>query len=144
MTALYGPIWQVVASIPAGRVCSYGGVATLAGMPGNARLVGRILSQLPTGSNLPWHRVINAGGRISFTPQSETWLEQRRRLEAEGVEFSASDRVSWKRFGWPDESAQSTPVAAPVRSRSPRSPHGATQNSKTIPGTAKKKQNQKK
>lgn len=144
MTALYGPIWQVVASIPAGRVCSYGGVATLAGMPGNARLVGRILSQLPIDSNLPWHRVINAGGRISFTPQSEAWLQQRQRLEAEGVEFSGSDRVSWKRFGWPDEAAQSTPVAAPVRSRSGSPDHGATHSSKSIPGMARKKQNQKK
>ncbi len=102
MTALYGPVWQVVASIPPGRVCSYGGVAALAGLPGRARLVGRILSQLPTDSTLPWHRVINAGGHISFAPQSEAWREQRRRLQAEGIEFSAGGRVSWKRFGWPD------------------------------------------
>ncbi len=103
MTALYGPVWQVVASIPPGRVCSYGGVATLAGLPGRARLVGRILSQLPTDSTLPWHRVINAGGGLSFTPGSQAWLEQKRRLEAEGVVFSGSDRISWKRFGWPDQ-----------------------------------------
>jgi methylated-DNA-protein-cysteine methyltransferase-like protein len=140
MTAQYGPVWQVVASIPPGRVCSYGGVAALAGLPGNARLVGRILSQLPLDSALPWHRVINAGGRISFTPESEAWREQRRRLEAEGVEFSASDRVSWKRFGWPDQAAGSDCATSGVG----RADQGAAHNSKSMPGMARKKQNQKK
>ena len=58
-------IWQVVALIPPGRVATYGDVARQAGMPGAARRVGRALGALPAGTRLPWHRLINARGRIS-------------------------------------------------------------------------------
>ncbi len=80
-------IWQVVAAIPRGRVATYGQVATLAGMPRHARLVGRTLSNLPAGSRLPWHRVVNAGLRISERGDDRAMAEQRRRLEREGVDF---------------------------------------------------------
>lgn len=93
-------IWQVVHSVPAGRVTSYGRVAELAGLPRAARLVGRTLSQLPPGSALPWHRVVNSSGRISFPPGSPSHREQRERLLAEGVEFRG-ERIDWRRFGWP-------------------------------------------
>ena len=59
-------VWQVIALIPKGRVATYGQVAELAGFPGGARRVGRILSQLPSGSRIPWHRVVNASGGISL------------------------------------------------------------------------------
>lgn len=71
--------------IPRGRVASYGQIAALAGMPRHARLVGRTLRELPKGSKLPWHRVVNATLRISMRPGGTS--EQRRRLEAEGIEF---------------------------------------------------------
>ncbi len=77
----------MVAAIPRGRVASYGQVARLAGMPRHARLVGRTLSNLPNGSRLPWHRVVNAGLRIARRGDDRAMLEQRRRLEREGVEF---------------------------------------------------------
>jgi len=80
-------IWQVVAAIPKGSVATYGQVATLAGMPGHARLVGRTLSELPKDTKLPWHRVINASMRISLRSGSTGHNLQRSRLEAEGVEF---------------------------------------------------------
>jgi len=80
-------IWQVVAAIPRGRVATYGQVANLAGMPRHARLVGRTLSNLPNGSRLPWHRVVNASLRISARGDDRAMLEQRRRLEREGVSF---------------------------------------------------------
>ena len=57
-------IWQVVASIPLGKVASYSQVATLAGLPRGARLVGRILGALPPDSKLPWYRVIRADGVV--------------------------------------------------------------------------------
>jgi methylated-DNA-protein-cysteine methyltransferase-like protein len=78
--------------IPRGRVATYGQVATLAGMPAHARLVGRTLSRLPSGSKLPWHRVINASLRISLPKDGAGYRRQRSRLEAEGVEF-VGDRV---------------------------------------------------
>ncbi len=91
-------IWQVVAMIPKGTVATYGQVAALAGMPTHARLVGRTLSNLPKGTKLPWHRVINAGMRISLRAGSGGHLVQRERLEAEGVEFVGL-RVT-KGFRW--------------------------------------------
>jgi methylated-DNA-protein-cysteine methyltransferase-like protein len=80
-------IWQVVAAIPRGHVATYGQVARLAGMPSHARFVGRTLSRLPPRSRLPWHRVVNAARRISIRGDDRAMLEQRRRLEREGVSF---------------------------------------------------------
>ena len=80
-------IWQAVACIPSGTVDSYGGVARRAGLPRRARLVGRALKLAPAGLDLPWHRVLNASGRISFPKGTKLHALQRRRLEAEGVRF---------------------------------------------------------
>ncbi len=80
-------IWDTVSGIPRGRVASYGQVARMAGLPGRARLVGHALKQLPKGSEVPWHRVINASGRISFPPGSPAWERQYQRLLDEGVPF---------------------------------------------------------
>lgn len=92
-------VWRIVHSIPAGKVASYGEVARRAGLPRGARLVGRLLSQLPEGSTLPWHRVVNSRGCISLPPGSPGHREQRERLLAEGVAFR-NDRVDWKRHAW--------------------------------------------
>ena len=78
-------IWDAVRAIPRGRVASYGDVARMAGLPGRARLVGHALRGLPEDSDVPWHRVINASGRIAFPVGSEAWQRQRDRLLAEGV-----------------------------------------------------------
>jgi len=92
-------IWQVVHSIPRGRVTSYGRVAALAGLPRAARLVGRVLAQLPKDSKLPWHRVINASGRLTFAEGSAAWKRQHARLLDEGVIFRGS-RIDIKQCGW--------------------------------------------
>ena len=78
-------IWEVVGTIPRGKVASYGQVARMAGLPGRARLVGTALKQLPDDSQVPWHRVINAAGKISFPPTSPDWERQHQRLLDEGV-----------------------------------------------------------
>jgi methylated-DNA-protein-cysteine methyltransferase-like protein len=83
-------IWRAVAAIPPGRVDSYGGVARRAGLPGRARLVGHALKAAPRDLDLPWHRVLNASGRISFPEGSEAHALQRRKLEAEGVRFKGA------------------------------------------------------
>ncbi len=88
-------IWQIVHQIPRGRVATYGQIAALAGMPSHARLVGRTLSDLPAGSSLPWHRVINAQGRIT-NPDPK---RQRARLEAEGVTL-IKGRVELRHYRW--------------------------------------------
>ncbi|MGD8417097.1 MAG: MGMT family protein [Pseudomonadales bacterium] len=91
-------IWQVVALIPRGRVATYGQVAALAGIPRHARLVGRTLRELPAGSRLPWHRVVNASLRISVRGDPEGQSRQRQRLIREGVEF-VGDRIP-RAFRW--------------------------------------------
>ena len=93
-------IWQVIALIPKGRVATYGQVAELAGLHGGARRVGRLLSQLPNGTRIPWHRVINASGGISLPRRSDGYAQQKSRLEKEGVQFNAAGRVSLRRFRW--------------------------------------------
>jgi methylated-DNA-protein-cysteine methyltransferase related protein len=78
-------IWNVVSSIPRGQVSTYGAVARAAGLPGRARQTGFALRVAPEELNLPWHRVLGAGGRIVFPPTSRHFKEQARRLRAEGV-----------------------------------------------------------
>lgn len=92
-------IWQIVAAIPKGRVTSYGQVARIAGYPGHARYVGATLKSLPKNSTLPWYRVVNARGRISFPQGSESYKRQRDRLESEGIVF-LNDKISMRKFGW--------------------------------------------
>jgi len=90
-------IWEVVEGIPEGCVLNYGEVARLAGLPGRARLVGRALARAPRNRPLPWHRVVNAQGRISFAADSVRGQRQRRLLEAEGVVFR-DDVIDLERF----------------------------------------------
>ena len=95
----YERIWDVVRAIPRGRVATYGQVAAAAGFAKQPRFTGYALHGLPRGSRVPWHRVINAQGRLSFPPRSGPYREQKRRLEAEGVVFLGG-RVDLARFGW--------------------------------------------
>jgi methylated-DNA-protein-cysteine methyltransferase related protein len=92
-------ILAAVRRIPRGKVCTYGSVAEVAGLPRRARLVGTVLRQT-AARGLPWYRVINAGGRISFPVGSDAYARQRHKLEAEGVVF-AGGRVDLRRYGWP-------------------------------------------
>ncbi len=82
----------VIAAIPAGSVLAYGEVAARAGLPGRARLVGRILAE--DGHDLPWHRVLRADG----TPAPHLAVEQLARLRAEGV-LAEGGRVPMRRYG---------------------------------------------
>jgi methylated-DNA-protein-cysteine methyltransferase-like protein len=82
-------IWQVVCAIPRGRVSTYGAVARAAGLPRRARLAGFALRVAPGEMNLPWHRVVGAGGRIVFPKSSRERKEQSKRLRAEGVAVTA-------------------------------------------------------
>ena len=78
-------IWHVVCAIPRGQVSTYGAVARAAGLPGRARQAGFALRVAPKSLNLPWHRVVGAGGRIVFPKTSREHKEQARRLRVEGV-----------------------------------------------------------
>lgn len=88
-------VWQLVATIPSGRVATYGQIATLAGAPQQSRLVGRILSRLPTDTRLPWYRVINAQGKIS----NPNLNRQQQLLVQDGIEVT-SQRVRLRTYQW--------------------------------------------
>ena len=95
---LHQRIHEAVSRIPRGRVATYGQIARLAGLSGQARLVGYAMHALPTGSRVPWQRVINARGEISLPGSSA--VRQRELLEREGVRFDAKGRIDLDRFLW--------------------------------------------
>ena len=96
----YQRIYRVVRQIPEGFVATYGQVAELAGLPGQARQIGYALHALSDSDEVPWQRVINARGEVS--PRAAAGAEnlQRAILEQEGVLFDARGRVSLERYGW--------------------------------------------
>jgi len=97
----YERIYAAVRRIPRGKVTTYGAIARLSGLDGQARLVGYALSALPAGTTVPWHRVINAQGKLSLDRSaSGAGLTQRIRLEREGVRVDAAGRVLLARYGW--------------------------------------------
>lgn len=93
-------ILQQVATIPSGKVASYGQIARLCGLPGYARYVGTVLKNLPVDNALPWHRVINAQGRIAFPSGSDAWQRQKNCLQQEGIVVNDAGKVNLRHFGW--------------------------------------------
>ncbi|MFK8019204.1 MAG: MGMT family protein [Pseudomonadales bacterium] len=91
-------IWQVIASIPKGRVATYGQIAHLAELGNGARQVGRALGNLPGGSKLPWFRVINSQGKISL-PEGPAYDRQVDLLAREGVTL-VNGRINLKNYRW--------------------------------------------
>ena len=96
----YQRIYAVVRRIPRGRIATYGQVAELAGLGGHARQVGYALHALTAGDALPWHRVLNAQGRVSPRAEPGGDRVQRALLEREGVRFDTGGRADIARFGW--------------------------------------------
>jgi methylated-DNA-protein-cysteine methyltransferase-like protein len=96
----YAAVYRLVAQIPYGQVTTYGQIARWLGHPSAARAVGYALHALPTGSEIPWQRVINAAGRVSSRCDRHYEGLQRALLEAEGVKFDSYGNVDLQRFGW--------------------------------------------
>ena len=100
---IYALVWGIIKRIPRGRVATYGQLAALLGMPRHARQVGYALRAMPENMKIPWHRVVNAEGRISLRLKHwETGSDdlQRILLQAEGVTFDDSGRIDLKKFRW--------------------------------------------
>jgi len=91
-------IYAVVKQIPQGKVATYGQIATLAGYYRQARQVGYALHAVPS-DDIPWHRVINAQGRISLNLEMGGAV-QRKLLEDEGVVFSPAGVISLHTYQW--------------------------------------------
>lgn len=99
-------VYEATLQIPHGKVATYGQVAMLAGLPGHARLAGYALFNLPAelAAKVPWQRVVNAQGRISYSEaRYGNDHKQRELLEKEGVVFSSTGRIDLKVFGWKPE-----------------------------------------
>ena len=95
---LFKRVYAVVAAVPQGTVATYGQIAEQAGV--GPRNVGQALSALPPGSDCPWHRVINAQGRVSIRPHRHAAVRtQKRRLEKEGILFQ-DGKVDLNVFRW--------------------------------------------
>ena len=99
-TSGYQHIYRVVRRIPRGKVATYGQIASLAGIPRQARRVGYALAALPRGSDVPWQRVINARGQVSERSMPGLEAMQRAVLESEGVDFDTRGRVDLVRYQW--------------------------------------------
>ncbi|GAA0372217.1 MGMT family protein [Bacillus horti] len=90
---------SIIKLIPAGKVMSYGQIASLAGSPRGARQVVRILHSMSKKYQLPWHRVINSKGEIGLR-DSDSFERQRFLLESEGIEFLGEKVVDLEKFSY--------------------------------------------
>ncbi|WP_250858522.1 MGMT family protein [Oceanirhabdus seepicola] len=96
MTEFTKSVIEIITGIPAGKVMTYGGIATAAGNSRGARQVSRILHSMSKTHNLPWHRIINSKGEISLTGEG---LElQTKLLEEEGVQVHKGNKVDLKKY----------------------------------------------
>lgn len=96
-------ICAVIRRIPKGWVATYGQVASMAGLPGRSRLVGRVLRELDPASDIPWHRVVNAKGEVSYSlSRNGGDALQQCLLEKEGVAFDHRNRFNLERYRWLD------------------------------------------
>lgn len=91
---------QIVKQIPYGKVTTYGTVATLAGVPRGARLIGGVLRYNDKNHDLPWYRVINKDGFISIKSFDHPKQLQKALLKQEGIEVSADFMVNLDKYGW--------------------------------------------
>ena len=106
--AFNAQVWELVRQIPSGKVATYGQIAALIITPENlepkdykafgARWVGGAMAACPEG--VPWHRVINAQGKISLR-RGIGHTQQRQLLESEGVTFDERERIDLMKFRWP-------------------------------------------
>jgi len=93
-------ILATVDCVPRGAVATYGQIAREAHLPGRARMVGKVLRELPPRSKLAWHRVVRSPGVIAERGDGSEMTEQRRRLAREGVHVDARGRIDLERYGW--------------------------------------------
>ncbi|MCP9926379.1 MGMT family protein [Cyanobium sp. CH-040] len=108
-------VYAAVALVPRGRLATYGQIAELIGAYGCARQVGWALRRLALPSPVPWHRVVNAQGRISFTPSREgsDWIQRQLLLE-EGIAVDEAGRLPLRRYLWVPPDVPPSPVRPPA------------------------------
>jgi methylated-DNA-protein-cysteine methyltransferase-like protein len=108
-------VLQLIRAIPKGRVATYKQIAELAGKPQGSRGVAWILHSSSVKYELPWHRVINSQGKISFDPRSTNYREQKKRLAREGVIVESDGQLDLEKYRW-----RKKVKAAPKKTRGPK------------------------
>ncbi len=100
--SFYEKVFEITKKIPKGKVCSYGQIAVMLGSPRAARAVGYALNSLKKNGleDVPWQRVINSKGEISFKGDTIRVNLQRKLLEQEGIKFNMLGQIDFKKFGW--------------------------------------------
>lgn len=92
-------VYQALSLIPKGKITTYGDLAEFAGLGKAARFVGTTLKNLPHDSSLPWHRVVNSKGMISFPENHPCYKKQINLLENDGV-LVVAGKIDMKMFRW--------------------------------------------
>lgn len=100
MPITHKKIYDTVRRIPEGHVATYGQIAKLIGYPRHARQVGYALASLDNQHSVPWHRVVNAKGKISSRRMEGYDDYQRLLLEEENIIFNDKGYISLKQFQW--------------------------------------------
>lgn len=100
MTPFTLKVISLIKKIPRGKVATYGQIARLAGKPHSARAVGWILNSCARKYKLPWQRILNSQGKISFHPMTREFVIQKRLLENEGVIVSHSGSLNLYQYQW--------------------------------------------
>ncbi len=99
LTPFTQKVVDFIKNIPEGRVATYGQIAALAGQSRGARQVSRLLHSMSQKHKLPWHRVVNAKGKISL-PASSGYELQKALLESEGIVFSITGTLDLDKYRW--------------------------------------------
>jgi len=99
MTEFEQSLYAALASLPQGKLSTYGQLAKRCGYPNYARQVGKTLSKLPKDTKLPWYRVVNSQGKISFKPGDPKFVLQLQLLQSEGVEFKGK-KINLHKHRW--------------------------------------------
>ncbi|MES2803442.1 MAG: MGMT family protein [Bdellovibrionota bacterium] len=96
---------KMVLKIPRGKIATYGQIAKISGNPGGSRGVAWILHACAKKYKLPWQRVINSQGKISFDKTTKEYRNQKNLLQKEGIQFSDTGTVNFKTFQWSQKTA---------------------------------------
>ncbi|MBO9667707.1 MAG: MGMT family protein [Bdellovibrio sp.] len=91
---------KFIQQVPMGKVATYGQIAKLAGKPQGSRGVSWILHSSSRTHSLPWHRILNSKGYISFPVGSAEFKKQKKLLQSEGVEFDGNHQIDLQQFQW--------------------------------------------
>lgn len=97
---------ELIQQVPKGKVATYGQIAKLAGKPQGSRGVSWILHSSSKAYNLPWHRILNSKGKISFPEGTSEFKQQKKLLEKEGIEFDGDNEIDMVEFQWNKKSTK--------------------------------------